>query len=128
MGVGKRIRALRKASGLSQGKLAALASIPQSTLSSIEHGDSKIPRGDHLSQIASALKVNQEWLITGLGSPVPLVQPDIDESELIQIYRDMTDTNKGALIATARALLTSQPMPTPASPLKRPHPNPKHKH
>lgn len=119
MGVGKRIRALRKAAGLAQGKLAALAGMPQSTLSSIEHGDSNTPRGDHLIQLAAVLKVSQEWLVTGLGSPVQAVQPAIDESELLQTYRDLTEVNKGALLAAARALLAAQPMPTAASPLKR---------
>lgn len=119
MGVGKRIRSLRKAAGLAQGKLAALAEMPQSTLSSIEHGDSETPRGDHLLRLASVLKVSQDWLITGQGSPVPMVQPGIDESELLLIYRDLTDTSRAALIASARAMLGTQPKPTPASPLKR---------
>ena len=119
MGVGRRIKALRKAAGLSQGRLASLADMPQSTLSSIEHGDSQIPRGDRLAKLAAVLKVSPDWLIAGHGSPVPPVQPDIDESEVLQIYRDLTPANRGALIATARALLESQPTPTAASPLRR---------
>lgn len=119
MGVGKRIRAVRTAMGLAQGRLAKLAGIPQSTLSSIEHGDSKTPRGDHLVALAAVLRVDQDWLITGHGLPVQRMQPDIDESEMLQLYADLSQANRLALLATAKALLGSQPTPTPASPLRR---------
>jgi transcriptional regulator with XRE-family HTH domain len=119
MGVGKRIRALRLAMGLKQGELARQAGIGQGTLSDLERGDSALPRGDSLIRLASILKVSQDWLITGMGSPVQAVQPQLDESELLQIYKDLSETNKLALLATARALLGAQPMPTTASPHKR---------
>ena len=120
MGIGKRIRALRKTAGLAQGKLAQLAKMPQSTLSSLEHGDSLVPRGDHLARIASVLKVSHEWLLTGQGSPVASMQPAIDEAELLMVYRELTDASKAALIASAHAMRGSQPNPSAASPLKRP--------
>jgi transcriptional regulator with XRE-family HTH domain len=119
MGAGGRIKALRLAMGLDQGELARLARIAQSTLSDLERGDSKQPRGDSLVRLAAVLKVDQDWLITGEGLPVQRVQPNIDESELLHIYRDLADPNKQALLATARALLGTQPTPTAASPLTR---------
>ena len=117
--IGKRIRGLRKTKGLEQGQLAEMAGMPQSTLSSIEHGDSKRPRGDHLARIASALNVSAEWLLGGVGSPARPIQPEMDESELLQIYHDLSEPHRSALMAAARALLQAQPKPTAASPLKR---------
>lgn len=119
MGVGKRVQAIRKAKGLGQGELARKAGIKQSTLSDLERGDSKNPRGDSLVKIANALHVSQEWLITGEGLPVQPVVPNIDESELLAIYRDLGEANKTALLAAARAMLGTQPSPTAASPFKR---------
>ncbi len=119
MGVGRRIRALRLAMGVKEGGLAGQAGIGQGTLSDLERGDSVQPRGDSLIRLASILKVSQDWLITGEGSPVQAVQPAIDESELLQVYRDLNEANRGALLATARALLGAQPVPTPAAPYKR---------
>jgi transcriptional regulator with XRE-family HTH domain len=119
MGVGQRIRALRLAMGMEQGQLARLAKIKQSTLSDLERGDSKNPRGDTLVQIAAALHVDHDWLMTGEGLPQRKLQPDIDQSELLAIYTALTSGNRGALMATARALLDSQPTPHPASPYRR---------
>jgi transcriptional regulator with XRE-family HTH domain len=119
MTAGRRIKALRLAMGMDQGELAKLAKIAGSTLSDLERGDSKQPRGDTLVKLAAVLKVDQDWLITGEGLPVQRVQPNLDESELLHIYRDLADSNKQALLATARALLGTQPNPTAASPLNR---------
>jgi transcriptional regulator with XRE-family HTH domain len=119
MGVGQRIKALRLAMGLEQGQLAKQARIKQSTLSDLERGDSKNPRGDTLVQIASVLKVDHDWLMTGEGMPQRKMQPDIEQSELLTIFISLNSGNKGALLAAARALLDSQPDPTSASPFKR---------
>lgn len=119
MSVGKRVRALRMAQGLKQGELARRAKVEQSTLSDLERGDTKQPRGDTLVSLAEALRVSHDWLMTGEGTPVQPVHPDIDESELLSIYRDLSETNRLGLLAAARAMLGSQPKPTAASPLKR---------
>jgi transcriptional regulator with XRE-family HTH domain len=121
MGVGKRIKALRLAKGLDQGELARAAKIAQSTLSDLERGDSERPRGDSLVRLAAVLEVDHDWLMTGQGIPTPKMQPNIDEGHLLTMYRDLSEANRAALLATARALLDSQPDPTPSSPLKRAH-------
>ena len=113
MSVGKRIKALRLEKGMDQGELARAAKIAQSTLSDLERGDSVSPRGDSLVRLASVLEVDHEWLMTGQGHPTPKVKPDIDESHLLAMYRAMTEANRSALIATARALLDSQPESLP---------------
>lgn len=119
MNVGKRIRSLRLAAGMKQGELARLAKIKQSTLSDLERGDSARPRGDSLTALANALKVSHEWLISGEGLPVQLVQPTIEESELLHLFREMTEPNKMALLAAARAMRETQPNTSAASPLRR---------
>ena len=119
MGVGKRIRDLRKASGLRQGELARRAGMSQSALSDLERGDTTVPRGDSLVGLAVALKVSHQWLMSGEGSPVELMQPDLDESELLQIYKDLSEPNRAALVGAAKAMLGTQPKPTRTSPLKR---------
>ena len=109
MSVGSRIKKLRLEMGLDQGELARAAKIKQSTLSDLERGDSQRPRGDTLVRLASILQVDQEWLMTGNGLPTQRVTPDLDEAHLLAMYRSMTDGNRAALIATAKALLDSQP-------------------
>lgn len=126
MGVGKRIKALRLAKGMDQGELARAAKIAQSTLSDLERGDSARPRGDSLIRLAAALEVDHDWLMTGQGLPTQKVHPSIEEGHLLTMFRDLSEANRAALVATARALLDSQPEPTASSPLKR-LPHPKHR-
>ena len=115
---------MRLAMGMRQSELARAARIKPSTLSDLEHGGTKRPRGDTLVQIAAALRVDQDWLITGHGLPTRKVQPDIQESALLDVYAHLLPANRAALIAAARAMLDSQPKPTSASPFKRPKPHP----
>lgn len=109
MSVGRRIKKLRLEKGMEQGELARAAKIKQSTLSDLERGDSQRPRGDTLVRLAAILQADQEWLMTGEGLPTPKVTPDIDESHLLSMYRAMTPANRAVLVATAKALLDSQP-------------------
>lgn len=108
MKVGARIRALRKAAGLKQGALANAAGMPQSTLSDIERGDIEMPGGDVLVRIAQALKVSPDALVADGEDPVPALTT-LDESELLAIYRVLTDASRGALLAAARAMQDAQP-------------------
>lgn len=105
--------------GLTQAELAKLAKIKQASLSELETGETKNPRGDTLVRVAKALQVDPDWVITGAGSPTRAVQPDEDEHELLQIWGDLSHPNRGALMAAARALLAAQPTPTKAAPFKR---------
>lgn len=120
MGTGARIKGLRKSLGLTQPELAKLAKIQQGTLSELETGESKNPRGDTLVRIAKALQVDPDWLVSGAGSPQRAVQPNPEQEELLSLWGDMTDGNRLALMATARALTGSQPTPSKSAPFKRP--------
>lgn len=61
--IGKQLQAWRKAKGLSQNQLAALAHVPQSAISEIESGKRKNPGIFCLQQLADALGVNLLELI-----------------------------------------------------------------
>lgn len=102
--------------GLTQSELAVLAKVKQASLSELETGESKRPRGDTLVRIAKALDVDPDWLITGVGRPTRATQTDDDQNELLLMWKDLTTPNRGALMAAARALLSSQPKPTKTLP------------
>lgn len=109
MGVGKRIRALRKARGLNQGELAGKIGIKQPSLSDIESGATKELMAETLLKIAAALETNPLWLQTGKGSPVLPSDMTPDESEALSIYRGLPEPHRSAWMASGRAMLASAP-------------------
>jgi transcriptional regulator with XRE-family HTH domain len=69
-GIGTRLRETRKAQGLTQEDLAALAGTNQAVIQKIENGKSRQPR--IMEGLAIALEVNPAWL--QLGEPYAAVQ------------------------------------------------------
>lgn len=65
MSIGQRIKAARKAAGISQADLAQRVGIKQPTLSDLENDMSK--GSTKLASIAKALGVRPYWLETGKG-------------------------------------------------------------
>ncbi len=63
-----RLRYARKLRKLSQVQLAQKAGVKQASISDLERGESKSFRGNTLVSVATALKVNPEWLAHGKGS------------------------------------------------------------
>lgn len=61
--IGKRIRDTRRAKGLTQVQLAALAKTNQAVIQKIENGKSVQPR--NIENLAIALDVNPAWLQWG---------------------------------------------------------------
>jgi len=66
--IGTRIKAARRARGLSQGKLADKLGISRSAVSQWEAGDTT-PSSENVRQMALELDATLEWLSTGRGSP-----------------------------------------------------------
>lgn len=62
-----RLRASRKALGLSQEEVAKRVGIKQGSYSELERGKSKTSR--HLIQLAQVLNVDPHWLATGVEVP-----------------------------------------------------------
>lgn len=102
--MGKRVRGLRKALGLTQTALARQVGVSQSAISDIESGDTKVLLGPTMTALAVALKTNAEWLQHGRWSPAPAVTTDIEESELVTIFRVLPDQYRASLMTTARAM------------------------
>ena len=108
MRIGARVRKLREALGIKQGELARMVGIKQSTLSDLERGDSRRPRGDTLTGLAEALRVTPEHIISGEEPPLQARKPeDPDVAELMDLYKQLTRAHRAALLATARALVES---------------------
>lgn len=66
--IGTRLRYARKRRKLSQVKLATLAGVKQGSISDLERNESRAFRGNTLVSVASALRVNPEWLAHGKGT------------------------------------------------------------
>jgi len=110
MDFGKRLRAMRKAAGLTQVELAKRANITQGAISDLERGESKASHSDTLVALAKVLECNPEWLSTGRGSPVPELRPNTPEAaELVAIYNVLPEPLRNTLLATARSLLDAIP-------------------
>lgn len=67
MSPGARIAAERESRGMKQYKLARAAGISQASLSQLESGESKQPRGETLMRVCRVLRLNPEWVLFGKG-------------------------------------------------------------
>jgi transcriptional regulator with XRE-family HTH domain len=74
-GLGKRVRQIRDALGMSQWDLAVKANIPQSTIHKIEVGKTTAPRVDTLEAIAEALGTSLRTLLWKEGEGIDDGEP-----------------------------------------------------
>lgn len=115
MGIGKRVKAMRLSRGMSQKQLAKAVGIAAPSLSDIENGITKSLKADTILGLTKALECSSEWLNTGKGNPAaPAPIKTIEESELLAVFKTLSHQNQSALLATARALLSTQEMPASA--------------
>jgi transcriptional regulator with XRE-family HTH domain len=86
--LGKRIFDLRKDKGLTQGQLAELAGVRQSSISDLETGETAEISGGTLVGLANVFGVRSKWLYSGRG-PKELDGHDLtqDEIEMLEKYR-----------------------------------------
>jgi len=120
MSIGIRVRTLRKALGMSQPKLAQLVGIKQPSLSYIENNPSNEIKQETLLALAKHLHTNPQWLSTGRGSPAKTEIATIDQSEVINIFNALSDTNQSAWLSIGRTLLETQAnKPKSLSPFKK---------
>ncbi|MBY0430980.1 MAG: helix-turn-helix domain-containing protein [Rhodospirillales bacterium] len=90
-----RIRELREQRGLSLEQLAARAGTTNQQVSRLEKGQRRLT-DDWLRRLAEALQVHPVDLLSDLALPP-------DESELLRRYRNLSEAQRQALLATARA-------------------------
>lgn len=99
MEIGKKLRAIRLAAGLSELKLARLAGVSQSTLSEVEHGKYP-PRLDFLQRVCSVLGISLADLFS--DQPATPVPPHL--RPLLEAARDLTPEQVEVLVAVARQM------------------------
>ncbi len=104
MHVGERIHLLMKERGISQNRLAKLAQMSQSGLSSIINGYSS-PKENTLQLIANALQCSVSDLLDEQQPPART-----DEDEILFVWRQLSDAGKSIVLATARATLQQEGM------------------
>lgn len=105
---GKRLRAERRAKGLTQVQLAAAMGATYATVSQWETGVPSSVDAEMLLRAAKALGVTADWLLYGLDPVVAEAPGSYDAkaglTELLSCWGDLTSTQRAAMIADAKAL------------------------
>ena len=104
MGLGTRLRAERKAAGLTQQALAAVAGIAQGTLSDIERGESCAPSSPVMDAICRYLNLRPQWLLTGHGEKY-VSNTSEQEQDVLDLFRAMPPHQQQAWLQVGRAML-----------------------
>lgn len=99
--IGKRIRARRKALGLTQVDLAVAAGVKQNTLSDIETGKTAEMEGSTLAGLCRELRLTPEYLVFGHGEAEDTDLAMI-ESEMVAIIRSISPEQREMLLGMAR--------------------------
>lgn len=111
--LGKRIRGLREARGMSAAELSRAVGIKQPSLWEIENGETKSLRADTLMRLAAALRTNPVFLWSGRGNPLEQIDPNLEEAEAVATFRRLTPSNRTAWLAIGATLLRTQPVVAP---------------
>ena len=98
--VGARIRALRRARGLTQDDLAAACGVSRSAVAQWETDRAGQLRGN-ITRIADALDASIEHLLQGAGA---LDQATGDELAMLRLYRACDPEDRAFLLRTAHKL------------------------
>lgn len=67
------------------------------------------PNSDIVMRLSVRLNVPTDVLLFGKEKSLPAEQLTSDEQELLNLYKNMTDTNKARLLERGQALLEQQP-------------------
>lgn len=103
--IGDRLRYLIEVRGYTQVELAKKCGITQAAISNIVTDASRKPSAPTLLKLAAALQANPEWIITGEGDPFQMnVIGAKSEQQLLEVFRDLDDQSKAALLAAAKAM------------------------
>jgi transcriptional regulator with XRE-family HTH domain len=110
-----RVKELRKNLGLTQEEFAKKIKLETSNaISMIERGKAKLTEQNILlictsGQIKSDKTVSESWLRNGEGEMfIPYVGDNLQEHELLEIYRNLLVPNRKVVLDNARELLKAQ--------------------
>ncbi len=102
MDIGKRLRQLRLAEGLSQGDIERRSGLDRSYVSRVER-EPKHPSLDTLEKWAKALRV-EPYELSNSSKRKPKVAYSPDEKHLVQAYRDLAVRDQRLLMAMVRTM------------------------
>lgn len=106
MSIGDRVRHVMDERGIKQTELALRIGVGQAAISNIVTDASRKPSAPTLIAMATELRVNPAWILTGEGDPYTWAPvTSADQVELLNLYRAMTNAARQALLATARTML-----------------------
>lgn len=100
--IGKRIKKLRTDLGLSQREVSERVGVTQEAISGLERFPERVPNSDTLQRLAKFFQVDAEWLLTGKGQQSPISSLTEGESELILLFRAMSQAGKDYVLGRAR--------------------------
>lgn len=105
VGIGARIRQLRKKKKMTQAQIGGLCGVTPQAVTQWERGSSKSPTAANLLIIAAALDANPVWLVTGKGDPhrVPTGVPG-DRAELVSLYDALDPAKQQDILSALRVL------------------------
>lgn len=103
--LGTRLRRARKDARMSQVTLAKYVGVTQPTISDLEKGVSKDMDASTLIGVTRALNIRPDWLMLG---EEPMRDFADDVVEVVSLFRALVPSNRAALLAAGRALLSSQ--------------------
>jgi transcriptional regulator with XRE-family HTH domain len=102
-----RIKAVRKALGLSQRAFCKGIFLSQSFYAQIESGTKKANERIY-ELISSKYHVNKDWLLTGKGEMFSGPAPDVDLEQLIEIYKELDPLFREYIMLQIKQLLSVQ--------------------
>jgi transcriptional regulator with XRE-family HTH domain len=109
MDIGKRLRELRFAKGISVADLEARTGMPQSRIAAVEEG-TEMPTLDSLEALAGALGVEMHELFPAHErSPSPRQRDSVGtlsarEKKLIKLFRSLAKADQGNLLFVGRKM------------------------
>ncbi|KJS28382.1 MAG: hypothetical protein VR76_07620 [Pseudomonas sp. BRH_c35] len=104
-GLGERLREERKRLGLSQGDFGALGGVKANAQGKYE-SDERSPDATYLNGLSSA-GVDVLYVLTGKRTPVTAEGLEADESEVLNHYRAMPESDRAAVRRMTSALAES---------------------
>lgn len=87
--IGQRIRCAREIKGWKQAELALEADLTQAAVSNLETDGTRKPSGPSLLRLASAIDVNPDWILQGVGNMSTTSAITKDEVDLLRSYRGL---------------------------------------
>lgn len=103
MGVGIKVRELRKKKGMTQAELSKKSGVAQQTVSNIESGRNE-PSGTTIGMLASALGCTADELIGNTQSHADGLTDE--EKELLHIFRQLNADGRQLMLEQAESILS----------------------